>query len=162
MTRAVRQSVTVAGRAEQARAARAFTAGVPGPGHPCGEDAALLVNRELFANSVRHGGSGAAGETVTARHRERWLGVPADPRRTAETRPPGRRVHDPIAIARKHGLGYAVIIGAEVSPDAVSDGNPDSVRMAAALHGRVVKTAGSAGKRLPLARGQREAPATAS
>jgi hypothetical protein len=74
MTRAVRQSVTVAGRAEQARAARAFTAGVPGPGHPCGEDAALLVNRELFANSVRHGGSGAAGETVTARHRERWLG----------------------------------------------------------------------------------------
>ena len=33
------------------RAARAFTAGVPGPGHPCRDDAALLVS-ELFGNSV--------------------------------------------------------------------------------------------------------------
>jgi anti-sigma regulatory factor (Ser/Thr protein kinase) len=54
----------VAGRAERARVARAFTAGVLGPGHPCGDDAALLVS-ELFGNSVRHSGSGAAGETVT-------------------------------------------------------------------------------------------------
>jgi anti-sigma regulatory factor (Ser/Thr protein kinase) len=61
---AVRESVTVAGRAERARVARSFTAGVLGPGHPCGEDAALLVS-ELFGNSVRHGGSSAAGETVT-------------------------------------------------------------------------------------------------
>lgn len=61
---AVRESVTVAGRAERARVARAFTAGVLGPGHPCGDDAALLVS-ELFANSVRYSGSGAAGETVT-------------------------------------------------------------------------------------------------
>jgi anti-sigma regulatory factor (Ser/Thr protein kinase) len=61
---AVRESVTVAGRAERARIARLFMAGVLGPGHPCGEDAVLLVS-ELFGNSVRHGGSGAAGETVT-------------------------------------------------------------------------------------------------
>ena len=61
---AVRESVTVAGRAERARVARAFMAGVLGPGHPCGDDAALLVS-ELFGNSVRHSGSGAPGETVT-------------------------------------------------------------------------------------------------
>src|SRR5580698_3038878 len=62
--RQIQESVTVAGRAERARVARAFTVGVLGPGHPCGDDAALLVS-ELFGNSVRHGGSGAAGETVT-------------------------------------------------------------------------------------------------
>jgi hypothetical protein len=61
---AVRESVTVAGRAERPRVARAFTAGMPGPGHPCGDDAALLVG-ELFSTSIRHGGSGAEGETVT-------------------------------------------------------------------------------------------------
>ena len=56
MARAVvRESVTVAGRAERARVALAFTAGVPGPGHPCRDDAALLVS-ELFGNSVRHSG----------------------------------------------------------------------------------------------------------
>ncbi len=65
MARAVvRESVTVAGRAERARVARTFTAGVLGPGHPCGDDTALLVS-ELFGNSVRHSGSGAKGETVT-------------------------------------------------------------------------------------------------
>ena len=65
MARAVvRESVTIAGRAERARVVRAFTVGVLGPGHPCGDDAALLVS-ELFGNSIRHGGSGAAGETVT-------------------------------------------------------------------------------------------------
>jgi serine/threonine-protein kinase RsbW len=37
---------------------------VLGPGHPCGDDAALLVS-ELFGNSVRHSRSGAAGGTVT-------------------------------------------------------------------------------------------------
>jgi anti-sigma regulatory factor (Ser/Thr protein kinase) len=62
----VRESVTVAGRAERARVARAFTAGVLGPGHPCRDDAALLVS-ELFGNSIRHSGSGAAGQTVTVR-----------------------------------------------------------------------------------------------
>ena len=60
----IRESVTVAGRAERARVARAFVSGVLGPGHPCGDDAALLVS-ELFGNSVRHSRSGAAGGTVT-------------------------------------------------------------------------------------------------
>ena len=49
--RAVRESVTIAGRAERARVARAFTAGVLGPGYPRGDDAALLVS-ELFGNSI--------------------------------------------------------------------------------------------------------------
>ena len=66
----VRESVTIAGRAERARIARAFTVGVLGSGHPCGDDAALLVS-ELFGNSIRHGGSGAAGETVTVAVRAR-------------------------------------------------------------------------------------------
>ena len=62
--REIRESVTVAGRAERAQVARAFVGGVLGPGHPCGDDAALLVS-ELFGNSVRHSRSGAAGGTVT-------------------------------------------------------------------------------------------------
>jgi len=61
---AVRESVTVAGRAERVRVARAFVAGVLGPGHPCGDDAAILVS-ELFGNSIRHSRSGLPGETVT-------------------------------------------------------------------------------------------------
>ena len=60
----VRESVTLAGRAERARVARAFVGGVLGPGHPCGDVAALLVS-ELFGNSVRHSGSGDPGEKVT-------------------------------------------------------------------------------------------------
>jgi anti-sigma regulatory factor (Ser/Thr protein kinase) len=62
---AVRESVTVAGRTERARVTRAFVfGGVLGPGHPRGNDAALLVS-ELFGNSVRHSRSGAAGGTIT-------------------------------------------------------------------------------------------------
>jgi anti-sigma regulatory factor (Ser/Thr protein kinase) len=61
---AVRESVTLAGRAERARAARTFVSEVLGPGHPCGDVAVLLVS-EIFGNSVRHSGSGASGETVT-------------------------------------------------------------------------------------------------
>jgi anti-sigma regulatory factor (Ser/Thr protein kinase) len=65
MTRvAVRESVTLAGRAERARAARAFVSEVLGPGHPC-RDVAVLLTSEIFGNSVRHSGSGAPGETVT-------------------------------------------------------------------------------------------------
>lgn len=64
MAAAVRESVTVAGRAERARVARTFVAGVLGPGHPCGDDAALLV-AELFSNSLWYSHSGAPGETVT-------------------------------------------------------------------------------------------------
>jgi anti-sigma regulatory factor (Ser/Thr protein kinase) len=60
----VRESVTLAGRAERARVARHFVSGVLGPGHLCGDDAALLVT-ELFGNSVRYSRSGAAGATVT-------------------------------------------------------------------------------------------------
>ena len=60
---AVRESVTLAGRAERARAARAFVSAILGPGHPCG-DAAVLLVCEVFGNSVRHSGSGAPGETV--------------------------------------------------------------------------------------------------
>src|SRR5580704_4692461 len=58
------ETVTLAGRAERARVARAFVDGMLGPGHPCGDVAVLLVS-EIFSNSVRHIGSAAAGETVT-------------------------------------------------------------------------------------------------
>ncbi len=61
---AVRESVTLAGRAERARAARAFVSEVLGPGHPCADAAVLLVS-ERFSNSIRHSRSGAPGETVT-------------------------------------------------------------------------------------------------
>jgi anti-sigma regulatory factor (Ser/Thr protein kinase) len=64
MTRAVRETVTLAGRAERARVARALVDGVLGPEHPCGDVAALLVD-ELFVNSIRHSGSSAPGEMVT-------------------------------------------------------------------------------------------------
>jgi anti-sigma regulatory factor (Ser/Thr protein kinase) len=65
MARAVvRESVTLAGRAERTRAARAFVSAILGPGHPCGDVAVLLVS-EIFGNSVRHSGSGAVGETIT-------------------------------------------------------------------------------------------------
>jgi hypothetical protein len=61
---ASRESVTVAGLAGRVRVVRAFVGAVLSPGHPCGDDAALLVG-ELSGNSVRHSGSGAAGQTVT-------------------------------------------------------------------------------------------------
>ena len=61
---AVRETVTLAWRAERAPAARAFVSEVLGPGHLCKDDAILLVS-EVFGNSVRHSGSGAPGETVT-------------------------------------------------------------------------------------------------
>src|ERR1700677_3242128 len=61
---AVRETVTLAGRAERARAARAFVSEVLGSGHPC-RDAAILLVSEIFSNSVRHSRSGAPGETVT-------------------------------------------------------------------------------------------------
>ena len=61
---AVRESVTLAGRAERARAARDFVSEMLGLGHPCGDVAVLLVS-EVLSNSVRHSGSGAPGETVT-------------------------------------------------------------------------------------------------
>ena len=60
----IRETVTLAGRADRARLARAFVEGALGPGHPCGGVAALLAS-ELFSNSLRHSGSGAPGETLT-------------------------------------------------------------------------------------------------
>jgi anti-sigma regulatory factor (Ser/Thr protein kinase) len=60
----VGESVTLAGVADRARVARGFVAGVLGSGHPCGDEAVLLVS-ELFGNSVRHSGSAASGQTVT-------------------------------------------------------------------------------------------------
>jgi anti-sigma regulatory factor (Ser/Thr protein kinase) len=60
----VRESETLAGRDERARAARSFVSEVLGSGRPCGDVAVLLVS-EILGNSVRHSGSGAPGETVT-------------------------------------------------------------------------------------------------
>lgn len=64
MSRAVRESVQVAGRREWARVVRTFVAAVLGPAHPCGDDAVLLAS-ELFGNSVRHSNSALPGQTVT-------------------------------------------------------------------------------------------------
>ena len=57
--------MTVAGRAECARVVREFVSGVLGSGHRCRENAILLVNREVFGNSVRHSRSGERGGTAT-------------------------------------------------------------------------------------------------
>ncbi len=61
---AVRESVTLAGRAERARVARVFVGALLGPGHPCRDDALLLVS-ELFGNSVGHRGPDRPRGTVT-------------------------------------------------------------------------------------------------
>jgi len=61
---AVRETVTLAGRAERARVARAFVAAVLGPVRPSTDVAVLLVS-EIFGNSVRHSRSGDPGETIT-------------------------------------------------------------------------------------------------
>jgi anti-sigma regulatory factor (Ser/Thr protein kinase) len=66
----VAESVTVAGRADRARVARGFVVAVLGPGHPCENDAVLLVS-ELFGNSVRHSGSGACRAAITVAVRAR-------------------------------------------------------------------------------------------
>jgi serine/threonine-protein kinase RsbW len=63
MTGAIREIVTLGGRVERARVAR-IRGRVLGPGHPCGDVTALLVD-ELFVNSIRHIRSGVRGETVT-------------------------------------------------------------------------------------------------
>jgi hypothetical protein len=62
---AVRETVTLAGRAERARAARAFVGAVLGPGHPCGDDAELLVARSSVILS------GTAARVLPGR-RSRW------------------------------------------------------------------------------------------
>jgi hypothetical protein len=87
---AVWESVTLAGRAERARVARAFVGGVLGPGHPCGDVAALLVG-EMFGDSVRHSGSGDPGETVTVAVRIGDVLVNQTPEPEAEPGQQGRR-----------------------------------------------------------------------
>jgi anti-sigma regulatory factor (Ser/Thr protein kinase) len=91
---AVRESVTLAGRAERARAARAFVSEVLGSGHPC-RDVAILLVSEIFGNSVRYSGSGAARETVTiaVRAGDGFVRVEVTDRAgpgTPELRPAGR------------------------------------------------------------------------
>jgi anti-sigma regulatory factor (Ser/Thr protein kinase) len=104
---AVRESVTLAGQAKRARVARAFVDGVLGPGHPCG-DAALLLVTELFANSVRHSGPGAPGETVTVAVRERGGVV-----RVEVTDRSGPGVPEPSRAARdaEGGRGLQLVTG---------------------------------------------------
>jgi hypothetical protein len=94
---AVRESVTLAGLAEQARVARSFVEGVLGPGHPCRDVAALLVG-ELFSNSLLHGGSGAPGETVTvaATDREGQRRNPPATARACRRSPPGTTPRPPL------------------------------------------------------------------
>ena len=66
---AIRDSVTLGGRAERARAARAFVGGLLRTGHPCGDTAVLLAavwqkcpvqrlgrSRETVAVAIRAGG----------------------------------------------------------------------------------------------------------
>ena len=61
---AVRESVTLAGRAERARVARAFVGGVLGPGHPCG-DVAVLLAVSFSATASDTAARVLPGETVT-------------------------------------------------------------------------------------------------
>ena len=84
-------------------------AGVLGPGHPCGDDAALLVS-ELFGNSLRHGGSGAPGETVTVKAGGGVVQVEVTERSgpgVPELRPAGWDAED------GRGLGLAAAWGAD-------------------------------------------------
>jgi hypothetical protein len=62
----VREVVTLAGRAERAGVARAFVAGVLGPGHPCGDDAVPAGTPKVVAGFSlslvsRPGGGGCDG-----------------------------------------------------------------------------------------------------
>jgi anti-sigma regulatory factor (Ser/Thr protein kinase) len=89
---AVRESVTLAGRAERARAARAFVSEVLGSGHPC-RDVAILLVSEVFSNSIRHSRSGDPGETVAVRVGDGMVRVEVADRAgpgTPELRPAGR------------------------------------------------------------------------
>ena len=80
--REIRESVTVAGRAERARLAGAFVGGVLGPGHPGWDDAALLVS-ELSGNGVRHSRSiypGSSAQRTASRCRGRASSSDSRPR----------------------------------------------------------------------------------
>ena len=109
--RAVRETVTLAGRAERARLARAFVEGVLGPGHPCGDVAALLVG-ELFSNSLRHSGSGALGETVTVAVKTLNGVIRVE---VTDRSGPGCQNRDPLAATRR-------TVGASISLPALPRG----------------------------------------
>lgn len=57
-------ALTIAGTKPNVARARAFVAGILGPGHPAADVAALLVS-EVVTNAVLHSDSGAPGGTVT-------------------------------------------------------------------------------------------------
>ena len=101
--RVVRETVTLAGRADRARLARAFVEGALGPGHPCGDVAALLVS-ELFSNSLRHSGSGAPGETVTVAVKTATRRYPGRGHRPERAR--GCQSRGLLAATRKTGGGF--------------------------------------------------------
>ena len=92
---AVQVSVTVAGWAERARVARAFTAEVTGPGQPCGADAALLVS-ELSGSRLRHSRPGFPGRPSRSEPGRHCPGGGHRPQR-----PPGCRSWVPLTAMRK-------------------------------------------------------------
>ena len=71
---AVLGSLTIPGRAEHVREARAFVAKALGDLHPSLEDAVLLTS-ELVTNAVMHSASHCAGGTVTVQISESAGGV---------------------------------------------------------------------------------------
>ena len=97
-----RESVTLAGRAERARAARGFVGEVLGSGHPC-EEAAILLVSELFSNSLRHSESGAPGGTVTITVTAGGGGVRVE---VTDRSGPGAPVLRPADIAAEGGRGF--------------------------------------------------------
>jgi anti-sigma regulatory factor (Ser/Thr protein kinase) len=100
---AVRESVTLAGRVDRARTARAFVSEVLGPRHPYGDVAVLLVS-EVFVNSVRHSGSGAPGETVMVAVRAGGGIVRVE---VTDRAGPGRRSCVLRAVMRKAAGGFS-------------------------------------------------------
>jgi len=133
----MRESVTVADRAERARLARAFVSSVFGPGHPCGEEAVLLVS-EMFDYDIRRSQSGTAGETITVAVRTgdgaagseslagAGLGVPWNPSRCRQA------VKWWACLGRVYVAGSAVQPRSSGSSGAAGSSAPLSVRGAVA------------------------------
>jgi anti-sigma regulatory factor (Ser/Thr protein kinase) len=106
MTRAtVRESVKVAGLVDRVRVVRSFVGAVLGPGHPCGDEAILLVS-ELFTNSLRHSGSGLPGETVTVTV---TVGVGAVRVEVADRSGPGVPELRPASADAEGGRGLGIV-----------------------------------------------------
>src|SRR5690348_10278314 len=57
----------------------------------------LIIRKWTYPHRIRRPPVSARDHRAdrAARHRESRLGIPADPRRTAQARPPGRRIHHP-------------------------------------------------------------------